>query len=151
MADTEHTESPASRKAAHTPSDTKPHPPAYYLGGPMTLEEAHEEQRYMWEQDVKGAFDTPGPYFIHGCHPDDIRHRSNPGRPLALMPSWVTHEDERAKLCDLLNKGTHFDKMLAALKGLMEKGALGGPDDDVRGRLDAAKAAIAKAEGHDAD
>ena len=98
---------------------------------------------------------TPGPYYRAASDSDDlrhrdIRHRDQPGRPVAYMPSWM-EENEREKLVALLNKGERFDELLAAAKALLaelEDVGYGGPwvtGFDIA--FDLLGPAIAKADG----
>lgn len=55
----------------------------------------------------KGKFDTPGPFF----HVNGLIRRMVDGRP-----DRPFNAEEAEDMVALLNKGTHFDGMLAALR-----------------------------------
>ena len=59
----------------------------------------------------KGEYDTPGPYMRME---DVVRLKAHP-YAVALLEKH-TDEAERDELVSLLNKGTHFDGLLAAIK-----------------------------------
>ena len=59
----------------------------------------------------KGEFDTPGPFTM-----DDMRHFVlQNGRGVLVFAAWLD-EAEHEELVGLLNKGTHFERMLEALE-----------------------------------
>ena len=64
----------------------------------------------------KGEYDTPGPFRIGQTHLGDHMVMRE-GQLKALFIFWSAADKiERKYMVDLLNKGTHFDEMLAALK-----------------------------------
>lgn len=100
----------------------------------------------------KGEYDTPGPFWL-----DDkpgfngaISVYRNTGLNCHYLGSLSPRLDqaEREELCGLLNKGTHYDAMLAALKSVNELWTHS-DDEAVRDRHVQVAAAIAAAEGKD--
>ena len=66
----------------------------------------------------KGEYDTPGPFYVDD---DRIIRR----KPLALAQGtlWITLDQaEREELVGLLNKGTHFNRLLEAAKDAISRG-----------------------------
>lgn len=61
----------------------------------------------------KGEFDTPGPFTA-----DDMRHFVlQNGRGVLVFAAWLD-EAEQEELVGLLNKGTHFNALVDALKAV---------------------------------
>ena len=90
---------------------------------------------------------TPGPFFQDGDMICDRRRSEKPGRErwIAMLEDADTITDEEAQeVVDLLNKGTHYDGMLKAMK---EAAIYAGDDVNTR---DILEDAIAAAEGSDA-
>ena len=88
----------------------------------------------------KGKFDTPGPFF----HVNGLIRRMVDGRP-----DRPFNAEEAEDMVALLNKGTHFDGMLAALNWadvMLDK--LGHVNAGPGPCRKAVRAAIAKAEGN---
>lgn len=91
---------------------------------------------------------TPGPFFQDGDMICDRRRSEKPGQEqwIAILQDADTITDEEAQeVVDLLNKGTHYDGLLAALKRIHS-----GELPDLIAISDIAELAIAEAEGPDA-
>ena len=88
---------------------------------------------------------TPGPFYVP---PFSMAVRMGPPSlscgHVCMVP-YGANSDEVDELLDLLNKGTHFDDMLAAAKGVIENGPTTTPFRIGTAR-NALRAAIAKAE-----
>ena len=85
----------------------------------------------------KGEYDTPGPFYV-----DDNRIFRR--KPLALAQGtlWITlDEAEREELVGLLNKGTHFARLLEAVSTFVSRYEDGNP------YVAPLRAAIAECEG----
>ena len=61
---------------------------------------------------------TPGPFLSDGRGGSGVYRGKGPGLIYVGNLSRLRGEAERAELIDLLNKGTHFDGILAALKAV---------------------------------
>ncbi len=98
----------------------------------------------------KGEYDTPGPFYQRG---PAICHRNvAAGRSARAMFAEILDRAEREELVGLLNKGTHFERMLEALKGMSTLLQDASAVLDIARRRDAVRAmedAIAEAEGSD--
>ena len=101
----------------------------------------------------KGKFDTPGPFYgatDAGWKTRRFRRRGNNYANEYVAMVLLTHE--RDAMLSLLNKGTHFDEMLVALKEtMMPLRGIAKDHWDLVVKKDkaiaGAKAAIAKADG----
>ena len=88
----------------------------------------------------KDEYDTPGPFYT----PDGstvIRKKGRKGTQHITTLGYGMAAAERKGLVDLLNKGTHFDGMLAALKHARDN-CIGPPDqmiDDAIAKAEEAK------------
>ena len=73
----------------------------------------------------KGEFDTPGPFTGSLMDSAGIYRALGPHTVRAARFDDHIDQAERDELVDLLNKGTHFDGMLAALKLAKESSIAG--------------------------
>ena len=85
---------------------------------------------------------TPGPFYSPE-RSGAIRCRGRPGTQHVAMTPLNMDRSELERMVDLLNKGTHFDEMLAALKHMM--GEYAKVPDEV-GEIGNIRRIIAKAE-----
>ena len=93
---------------------------------------------------AKGEYERPGPFSLAGDDEFPEIHRAG-------VPQYLGSLDqaEREELVGLLNKGTHFEGMLEALKAAQEYLVLHHHETDAMwdGVAASVRAAIAKAEG----